>query len=42
MSLTLYTHKPSFTQSQAAMVSKESNVYTFPIEKTKLQNLTLP
>ena len=32
---------PTF-RSQAAIVSEKSTLFTFPIEKPKLQNLTLP
>ena len=31
-----------FFRSLAAIISKKSTVFTFPIEKPKLQNLTLP
>ena len=46
MTLTLNTHIPSFTQlpafrSQTATISEISIVFTFPIEKPTLQNLTL-
>ena len=52
MTLTFNTHIPSLIQlddmlllafrSLAAIVSEKSTVFTFPIEKPKLPNLTLP
>ena len=45
--LTIITPYPSFNyllsfRSQAAIVSEKSTVLTFPIEKPKLLNLTMP
>ena len=52
MTLTFNTYIPSYIQlddclyltfrSPAAIVSEKSTVFTFPIEKPKLSNLTLP